>query len=430
MSEEITPWLLKFESGKKWYNTFRSEATKALYIERLEHYCKTVAKNPDDLINLKIEGLKNINSEKEWQAEGLLDNYLYSSDTNLTIHLKSLALSAVKSFYKANWRDLNPNAGSKIELPEPKRRTPKLNDVLAMEDAVFHKRDKAILWFLESAPFRQGTLTKLLWKDIKSTETLITETREEAKGHDWTTLEDDAETAKAIPYYLVIEGARMKGGGKGKYKGVKQIGFLHAYAAEKLEKYKQELMSKGIAISPDSNIFVAVRTNPYNRGKGDKLNTLENIFVEASNMAWHDMEKKRFSAQDMRDILQSALESAKIHPNIAAPLLGHKVKGVDKHYSSHDLMEFLLAYKSALPWLVPQTVEQVKAESEKKLSNQEKTLTHLEYENTELKDKINNLRAELKEKEETNAAEIEKLQKDYKTLNERIEAFVKHHKTL
>ena len=245
MTEEITLWLLKFESGKKWYNTFRSEATKALYIERLEHYCKTVAKNPDELINLKIEGLKNINSEKEWQAEDLLDNYLYSPDTNLTIHLKSLALSAVKSFYKANWRDLNPNVGSKIELPEPKKRTPKLNDVLAMEEAVFHKRDKAILWFLESAPFRQGTLTKLLWKDLKSTETLIKETREEAKGHDWTTLEDDAETAKAIPYYLVIEGARMKGGGKGKYKGVKQISFLHAYAAEKLEKYKQELMSKG-----------------------------------------------------------------------------------------------------------------------------------------------------------------------------------------
>ena len=75
---EITPWLLKFESGKKWYNNFKSEQTKTIYIERLEHYCKTVGKSPDELIALKIEELKNINSMKEWQAEDLLDNYLYS----------------------------------------------------------------------------------------------------------------------------------------------------------------------------------------------------------------------------------------------------------------------------------------------------------------------------------------------------------------
>ena len=60
----------------------------------------------------------------------------------------------------------------------------------------------------------------------------------------------------------------MKGGGKGKYKGVKQIGFLHAYAAERLEKYKQDLVKKGIAINPDSNIFVAIGNNPFNKGKG------------------------------------------------------------------------------------------------------------------------------------------------------------------
>ncbi|MGA2682586.1 MAG: hypothetical protein ABSF44_12395 [Candidatus Bathyarchaeia archaeon] len=78
MSEEITPWLLQFESGRKWFNTFKSEQTKRLYTERLEHYCKTVGKNPDELIELKIEGLKNINSVKEWQAENLLDSYLYS----------------------------------------------------------------------------------------------------------------------------------------------------------------------------------------------------------------------------------------------------------------------------------------------------------------------------------------------------------------
>ena len=63
--------------------------------------------------------------------------------------------------------------------------------------------------------------------------------------------------------------------------------------------------------------------------------------MEASLGAWHNLEQKRFSAQDFKDILQSALENANVHPNIAAPMLGHKVKGVDKHYSNHDLSEFV-----------------------------------------------------------------------------------------
>ena len=108
-------------------------------------------------------------------------------------------------------------------------------------------------------------------------------------------------------------------------------------------------------------------------------------------------------------MLQSALENANVHQNIAAPLLGHKVKGVDKHYSSHELEEFLQAFRSTLPWIVPQTVEQVKAENEMKLSKQETKLTHLEYENNDLKDRINHVRTEVKEQDATQKEEIKAL---------------------
>ena len=111
-----------------------------------------------------------------------------------------------------------------MNCQKPSKRTPKLVDILEMEEAMVHRRDKALIWFLESAPFRGGTLTKLLWQDLKSTESLLKEIREEAKGQTTTTKNEDVEIAKAVPYYMVIEGARMKGGGKGKYKGVKQIG--------------------------------------------------------------------------------------------------------------------------------------------------------------------------------------------------------------
>ena len=72
-------------------------------------------------------------------------------------------------------------------------------------------------------------------------------------------------------------------------------------------------------------------------------------------------------------------------------MLGHKVKGVDKHYSNHEIDEFLRAYLDALPWLIPQTVEQVKAETEKKLEADEIQINDIKYQNNTLKREVNGL---------------------------------------
>lgn len=241
---------------------------------------------------------------------------------------------------------------------------------------------------MESAPFRKATLTKLLWKDLKSTADFLKQIREEAKGQISRTPEEDKEIAEKVPFYLVIESARLKGGGKDRYKGVKQIGFIHSYAAKKLEKYKVELRERGLPLNEDSYIFVTYSHN-WCVGKGSKMEIA--AFDDASLVAWQDLEKKRFSPQDMRDVLQSALENAKVNANIAAPLLGHKVKGVDKHYSNHEIDEFLRAYLDALPWLIPQTVEQVKAETEKKLEADKIQITDIKYQNNTLKREVNGL---------------------------------------
>jgi hypothetical protein len=314
----------------------------------------------------------------------------------------------VKSFYKENWRELNKKVGEKLTLPPAKQRTPKMQDLLEMDEVMMYQRDKAILWFLESAPFRVGTLTKLMWTDLKPTQQLLKENREELKDQIKRTLEEDKQIAKLVPYYIEVKADRMKGAGQGKYVGAKQIAFLHHYAVEKLEKYKLELKKYGIEPKPNSQIFLAYTNNPYNKGKGDTLKNIGVIFTNACTIAWND-ENKKFSPQDMRDFLQSALEKIEVNPNLVSPLLGHKVKGVDKHYSNHDIEEFLQVFVKVLPLLVPQTIEQVKAESEIKLSKQENTLTHLKYENNELKDKINHVHAEIKEQDATQKEEIKTL---------------------
>lgn len=60
MVDSRIAWLLQFESGKIWYNKLTSVETKRMYLRNLERYCKAVKKNPDELVELKMDGQRNI----------------------------------------------------------------------------------------------------------------------------------------------------------------------------------------------------------------------------------------------------------------------------------------------------------------------------------------------------------------------------------
>ena len=79
MTEDNTfPWMLTFTSAKNWLDTLRSENTKEIYVLLLKQFCDGVGKIPDELIQLKIDGLKNVASAKDFQVESLLNNFLYN----------------------------------------------------------------------------------------------------------------------------------------------------------------------------------------------------------------------------------------------------------------------------------------------------------------------------------------------------------------
>jgi len=346
MTDDLTAWILNFVSGQKWYGKLNSDETKRIYLKNLKNYCDAVNKNPDQLIQLKMEGLKHVGEDSEFQAETLLETYL--STAKLTNDVKVGLKTSVISFYKHNRRHLEPDTASNIERGESKKRCPKIEDILDLENAMTTQRDKALLWFIASAPLRLSSISKLQWNDLKPI--------------------DD----KDVPYYMLIEAERLKGSGKGKYKGVKQVGFLHSLAVQKLESYKKELQRKGYTINADSPIFIAYRQ----KGKVKDFSpwSIEGMFTDASLNAWHDLEKKRFSPHDLRDFVQSQLENAGINVNIIKPMLAHKPKGVDQHYSEHDIKDFLEKFKTALPYLLPQSVEKLKAETDK----DQKRITELE----------------------------------------------------
>jgi len=233
MVDSRIAWLLQFESGRIWYNKLTSDETKRMYLRNLERYCKAVKKTPDELVELKMEGQRNIGTMKEFQAETLLETFF--ANCRLKESAKAALKTAIISFYKHNRRELASNTASNIVAPEPKKRCPETNDIIALENAMTTARDKAIVWFLASTAVRVGTLTKLRWNDLQPT--------------------DDPE----VPYQMVIESSRLKGSGVGRFRGLKQVAFLHKLAAAKLENYKIELSRKKYVVKEDSPLFIAYR---------------------------------------------------------------------------------------------------------------------------------------------------------------------------
>lgn len=69
--------------------------------------------------------------------------------------------------------------------------------------------------------------------------------------------------------------------------------------------------------------------------------------------AWGDLEKKRFSPHDFRDFVDNALKVAKVVEVDRAPIVGHKIKGVEKHYQDPAHRDLMKSFESALPYLSP-----------------------------------------------------------------------------
>jgi integrase len=352
MTEDRAIWINGFATGKTWQNKLGSKLTKQKFAGYFKIYCDTIEKTPDQLIAIKIEGLQNVGTEKEFQAENLLENFF--AESKMLPTAKLMLKNAVFSFYKHNRRALEGQTASNIknETPESKKRNPSLEDLVTLESVCRSARDKALIWFIASTSCRIGTVSLLKWSDLKPTEN------------------------DNVPFMLEIESSRLKGAGIGKYKGLKQITFLHKFAHDKLEAYKQEAQKKGYDLKPDSPLFIAY----WSQGKIRPLTSkaMGCLFDDFSLAAWGDLEKKRFSPHDLREFFQSALESAKIQENLIAPVMAHKVKGIAASYSSHEIEELLKNYESALPYLVPKSVPELEAQLEKNEEEKDKRIKFLE----------------------------------------------------
>ena len=358
-------WILQYESGRVWLSKLPSESTKKTYLRNLKRYCDAVNKTPEELLIVKDDGERAFLLGKggdRWIAEKMLESFFL--DCGMTESAKVALKTAVLSFYDHNWRALNSQVASDVVAPESKKRKPSFSDILALEGSATTARDKAIIWFLASTGTRVGTLSLLNWKDLKAT--------------------GDEE----VPFQMLIESARLKGAGIGRYRGLKQVGFMHSLVVGKLESYKKELSRKGYTVTKDSPIFIS-----YNKHqKVERLNphSINALLCDACISAFQGLEEKRFSPQDFREFLQCRLEEAGINSNMIAPIMAHKVHGVDYHYSEHEIKELFVKFKESLPYLLPQSVETLKIEQDKTRTKLLSIVADLKEQNTKIETSFEN----------------------------------------
>ena len=104
MTEQRETWINSYASGRAWLNKLGSPHTKKKFTEYFFAYCSAVQKTPDELIVLKINGLQNVGTSKEWQAEDLLEGFFTQCSMKPTAKL--MLKNAVFSFYEHNRRAL------------------------------------------------------------------------------------------------------------------------------------------------------------------------------------------------------------------------------------------------------------------------------------------------------------------------------------
>lgn len=69
LMDSLTEWIRQFRCGKIWINKLVSKETKRVYLSYFKKFCDAVGKNPDELINMKLEGMKNVGTQKEFNIK-------------------------------------------------------------------------------------------------------------------------------------------------------------------------------------------------------------------------------------------------------------------------------------------------------------------------------------------------------------------------
>jgi hypothetical protein len=308
-SEVIAKWASNYPEVVRWLAKLQEKETSA---QNLSRFCVWAKMTPTELLALKDD-------PRSRQAEELLDTFVADENSGLSNSVKFNMLSAAKSFFKHNYRDLARACGAMtLDKVKPYNKPSKEN-LRKLWNWAVNPRDKALLTFVCSTAIAKETLTKLQWGHIEE---------------GWEKID--------LPC-IVIPSKLLKGHGVGKYKGVMQITFLTPEAKRDLITYKEWMEQKlGRKFTVEDNIFLDT-CRPYDPIAWTRLGDLIWRLSKASGIP--------FSLHDARRYVNTAMEEIRISPNWARKIRGRKVRGEESPYSQPAIQQLREKFREAVPLL-------------------------------------------------------------------------------
>jgi hypothetical protein len=295
----------------------RLNANKARAAVFIYLYCEWADKTPEQLLDLK-------DSFESSEAERLLDRFTIA-ETDFPDSIRWNMINAVKAFYRANYRQLQSAAGAFDYVVKKSKGAPSKAVRLALFKACYTPRDRALVMASTCTAIARETLSLIRWKHFEE---------------DW--LQQD------VPC-IQIPSALIKGHGKGKYKGVKQVSFLTPEAKRVFREYR-DWYSKTFnhVWREDDYVFLIVRAKVRGEVREEHVpldkDGISSALIRISERAGVD-----FSSHDGRRIVQTALENHGVSPQWIRKIKGRKVKGEESPYSKPAIEQLRAKYREALP---------------------------------------------------------------------------------
>lgn len=317
-------WATQFDCvAKIWLPKFPNIKVRKDRARDLRRFCAWADTTPPELLALKDD-------PSSVEAEMLVDRF-YAENDEYTESVKIGIVNAAKSFFRRNYRQLQSETVSPTYEKEDYHDLDK-EKLWNLYQAGKNRRDRALLMFIFCTACARETVSKARWRHFE---------------RDWQT--------KDCPC-LVFPSSIIKGHGKGKYKGVKQVTFLTPEAKKELLKYKEWYQEKvlGRPFKPEDPIFWGIKSwnNQYNPISYQHIwQICERLSKDAA---------VPFTPHDGRRWVENALEDVGVPQNRARKIRGRKIKGEEAPYSQPAIEQLRNDYRKAAPLLefIPKSREQ------------------------------------------------------------------------
>lgn len=323
IKDQMFKWANQHECVKLWASRYPNVKVRYRNIHNLFRFLEWAKVTPEELLALK-------DNPQSVDAERLVDLFSTVED-GFTYATKRNVINSVKSFFRCNYKDLKRNVASLTYEKEDYTELTK-DKMWKLFLACHNPRDRALFLFVTSTAAAAESVDKATWGMF-----------------------EDGWEYKDVPN-IIFPSSIIKGHGKGKYRGVKQVTFLTPDAKKYMIEYRMWIERKlGRQFTKDDRIFWTIGTHKTGYLKPIGYSGLAQTMKRISETA-----NVKFTLHYGRRWVETALEDAGIPNNWMKKIKGRKPPGEENPYSRPQIEQLRDKYRQAVSKLqfIPKSKEQ------------------------------------------------------------------------